>query len=65
MNVGKSHNNDQKDVMKPAGSWKVCARQGAAAEAAIHKAYQNAEAVLLIDNEKEFNAANIKAMIRK
>ena len=64
VNVGKSHNDDQKDVMKAAGSWKVCARQGASVEAAIHKAYQNVEAVLLIDDENVFNAINRKAMIR-
>ena len=31
---------------------------------AIHKAYQNVEAVLLIDDENVFNAINRKAMIR-
>ena len=62
-NIGKSHNGDKQDVMKAAGSWKVCAGQEAVAKAAIHGVHHiftdsNKDPFLLIDAENAFNAIN-------
>ena len=58
----------EQDVMKVAGLLQVCAGQEAGAEAAIHAVNDvfkdhTTEAVLLINDEKAFNAINRKAML--
>ena len=58
----------KQDVMKAAGSLKVCARQETGAAATIHAFHDivkdyTTDAVLLIDAENAFNTINRKAVL--